>query len=129
MAKKIFTYRGKTIEELQAMSLKDFAILLPSKLRRSVLRGFKAVQKKLLEDLVKAGEGKTVRTHARDMVILPQMAGKTISVHDGKQFVRLDISAEMVGHRLGEFAITRKYPKHGTPGIGATRSSMYIPLR
>jgi len=129
MAKKIFTFRGKTIEELKKMSIKEFSKLLTSRERRSVLRGFKTVQKKLLVDLEKAGEDQVVKTHSRDMVILPQMVGKSIAVYNGKEFVRLNITSEMLGHRLGEFAITRKYPKHGTPGIGATRSSMYIPLR
>lgn len=129
MAKKIFTYRGKTIEELQKLSIKEFAALLKSGERRSIMRGFKKVQAKLLKDIENAKEGEVVKTHARDMVVLPMMVGKSIGVHNGKEFVRLDITPEMLGHRLGEFAITRKYPKHGTPGIGATRSSMYIPLR
>ncbi len=129
MAKKIFKYRGKTIEELKKLSVKEFAQLVGSSERRSLLRGFNKIQKKLLDELEGLGEGKVARTHSRDMVVIPQMVGKSIAVYDGKEFQRLDITVEMLGHRLGEFARTRKYPKHGTPGIGATRSSMYIPLR
>lgn len=129
MAKKIFTYRGKTIEELKKLTVKEFGELLTANERRSLNRGFNALEQKLIKDVEKAKEGKPVKTHCRSMVILPMMVGKSVAVHNGKEFVRLDITAEMLGHRLGEFAITRKYPKHGTPGIGATRSSMYIPLR
>jgi small subunit ribosomal protein S19 len=57
------------------------------------------------------------------------MVDKTIFVHAGKEFLRVDIKPEMLGHRLGEFADTRKRIKHGAPGMGATRSSMYIPLK
>ncbi len=63
------------------------------------------------------------------MVILPEMVGVTILVHDGKGFSPVEVSPEMMGHYLGEFAITNKPVKHGTPGIGASRSSMYVPLK
>jgi len=75
------------------------------------------------------GEVKPIRTHARDMIILPEMIGMTIHVHNGKEFVPVEIKPEMVGRYLGEFAITNKPVKHGTPGIGASRSSMYVPLK
>lgn len=72
---------------------------------------------------------KPIKTHARDMVVLPEMVGITVHIHNGKEFVPVEIRPEMIGHFLGEFAITNKPVRHGTPGIGASRSSMYVPLK
>ncbi len=69
------------------------------------------------------------KTHARDMVVLPEMVDVTVLVHNGKGFLAVEIVPEMIGHYLGEFAITNKTVKHGSPGIGASRSSMYVPLK
>lgn len=121
MAKKQFSFRGKTLEELQTMDIKEFAELLPAKLRRSVVRGFTHDEQAVL---VKMQKNKAkVRTHSREMIVLPQMVGKVISVHNGKAFVDIHVNAEMLGHRLGEFADTRQRVGHNSPGIGATRSS------
>ncbi len=130
-----FTYRGSTFEELQAMSMDDFIRLLPSRQRRSLRRGLTRDQRILLENIRRAketqeeGEKTVVKTHTRDMVILPEMVGVTILVHNGKEFNPVEIAPEMIGHYLGEFAITNKHVKHGSPGIGASRSSMYVPLK
>ena len=70
-----------------------------------------------------------LKTHVRDLIILPEMVGVKIGVHNGKEFVAMEIRPEMIGHYLGEFAITNKPVRHGTPGIGASRSSMYVPLK
>lgn len=135
MPKKEFLYRGHSIEELQAMSMDEFIKLLPSRQRRSLLRGLSQTQRTLLENIriAKKGqsEGKTAvaKTHSRDMVILPEMVGANIMVHNGKEFVPVDIIPEMIGCYLGEFAITNKPVRHGSPGIGASRSSMYVPLK
>lgn len=130
-----FTYRGFTLEQLQSMSMDEFIMLLPARQRRSLQRGLSPEQRTLLEKIRKAkeamrkGQTITIKTHARDMVILPEMVGLTIHVHNGKEFVPVEIKPEMIGHYLGEFAITNKPVKHGTPGIGASRSSMYVPLK
>jgi small subunit ribosomal protein S19 len=125
-----FTYRGYTLEELQRMSLEEFAKLLPARERRSLLRGFTEQEKKLLQKIRKyKGTNKFIRTHCRDMIILPEMVGMTIGVHNGKEFIPVTIKPEMIGHRLGEFALTRKQVKHSAPGVGATRSSKFVPLK
>lgn len=127
-----FTYRGHTLEQLQQMSMDEFIKLLPSRQRRSLKRGLTEAQKVLLAKVRKyrrLGINKPIRTHARDMVILPEMVGMTIAVHNGKEFVPVEIVPEMIGHRLGEFAITNKRVVHGRPGVGATKSSMYVPLK
>lgn len=121
MAKKEFHYRGKTLDELQRMGLKELIDLLPSRSRRSLKRGLSHRQKKLLGS-IEAGSPK-LRTHARDMVVLPVMVGKTIAIHNGKEFINVNIQSEMIGHVLGEFAETRKRVAHNAPGIGATKSS------
>ena len=133
---KEFRYRGYTVEEFKNTSMDEFIELLPARQRRSLLRGLTVEQRKLLERIRIArefskngGQVKPIKTHARDMIILPEMIGMTIHVHNGKEFIPVQIKPEMVGHYLGEFAITNKPVKHGTPGIGASRSSMYVPLK
>ncbi len=129
-----FTYKGNTIDELQEMSLEEFSELLPARERRIIQRGFPPRQKKFLERVREVKEKENpkeefARTHCRDMIILPEMVGLRIGVYNGKRFVPVEVEPEMVGHRLGEFATTRKKVEHSTPGIGATRSSLYIPLK
>ena len=130
MAKK-FLFRGHDIDDLKAMSQDEFTDLLLSRQRRSLRRGLNPAKKKLLERVKKANSGQSVklRTHSRDMVVTPQMVDLTIEVHNGKEFVRVPIQPEMIGHFLGEFAPTRRNVNHGTPGMGATKSSLYIPLK
>ena len=130
-----FKYRGYTFENLQKISMDDFIRLLPARQRRSLQRGLTIEQRKLLEKIRRVkeeadgGKKEVIKTHVRDMIILPEMVGITLLVHNGKDFVPVEIKPEMIGHYLGEFAITNKPVKHGTPGIGASRSSMYVPLK
>ncbi|MBI2663542.1 30S ribosomal protein S19 [Candidatus Woesearchaeota archaeon] len=126
------TYRGKTIEELQSMDFKDFLKLLNSRQRRSLNRGLTDPQKKLLEKIKKYKEkkiAKPIKTHCRDMIVLPDMVGLTIRIYSGKEFVPVIITEKMIGHYLGEFALTRKIVTHSAPGIGATRSSAAVSVK
>ncbi len=127
MAKKIFTFYGKTLEELRKMSLKELAEWMPSRLRRNIKRSFSKDKMKLVKD-VEAGK-KNIRTHLRDMIILPLMVGRTIKIYNGKEFIPVTIQEEMLGHYLGEFAMTRKTVRHNAPGIGATRSSASLSVK
>lgn len=120
MAKREFTYHGKKLEELKSMGLNKFMELIPSKERRKLKRGFNESEKILIDNLKSKD---SVKTHCRDMVIIPEMLGKTIRVFNGKTFEQIIIAPEMLGHRLGEFSITRKRLAHSAPGIGATKSS------
>ena len=128
-------YRGYKIDELQNMSMDEFIRLLPSRQRRSLQRGLTQEQRILLEKsrratkVLKEGEKVVIKTHARDMIILPEMVEVALMVHNGREFTAVEIAPEMIGHYLGEFAITNKPVKHGSPGIGASRSSMYVPLK
>ena len=129
---KEFRYRGRTLDELNAMSTEALLELLPSRARRSLNRGVSEEKRKLLEDARAMKEGKLkgdIKTHARDMIVLPTMVGLTISIHNGREFVPLEVKPEMIGRYLGEYVITNKKVVHGTPGIGASRSSLYVPLK
>jgi small subunit ribosomal protein S19 len=126
MADEEFTFRGKTIDELKQMNLNQFAELLDARGRRKINRGLRENEKKMLQDLE---EKDTVRTHERDMIIVPAMVGKTVEVYDGQDFVTVEVEEEMLGHYLGEFAKTRKRVEHSAPGLGATRSSQHVPLK
>jgi len=125
--KKEFTYRGFTMEELNEMPLDDVVALFPARARRSLDRGLTEEKERLLARLRK-DEGK-VKTHMRDMVVLPEMVGKTVYIHNGKEFKETTIQPEMIGHFLGEFSQTRGLVKHTGPGVGATRSSKFMPLK
>ncbi len=126
MARKEFTYRGKNVEEIKALDVKEFAKLVPSRQRRSLKRGFNEMEKRLLLKIKKTKEGKNkkpIKTHCRDMIVIPEMLGHTIHVHAGKSFTQVEIVPDMLGHYLGEFTLTRGKVGHSAPGIGATKSS------
>ena len=130
-----FHYRGHTLEELKKMNMDEFVRLLPARARRSLRRGLPPRQKKLLERLRRAyrakkrGKDILTRTHVRDMLIFPEMVGLQIGVYNGKSYEIVEVKPEMIGHYLGEFSQTRRHVQHGSPGIGATRSSKYVPLK
>ena len=130
-----FTYKGKTLHDLQEMPMDDFISLLTSRARRSLLRVPPDEQRKLREKIRKAkrkaekGVEITIKTHCRETIILPEMIGLTIHVYNGKEFIEIDIQPQMIGHLLGEFSPSCKIVRHGAPGIGATRSSLYVPLK
>lgn len=136
--KKEFSYRGYSLDELQAMPLwpttddpEEISMisLLPTRARRTLARGLSAECEDLLERVSEAPEGRTVKTHRREMLILPRMVGKTVGVHNGSDFVSLEIKPEMIGGYLGEYATTRRGVAHSGPGVGATRSSKFMPLK
>jgi len=127
MALKEFKFRGKTIDELKKLSTEEFAKLIRSRERRTLMRGLTPEQKKLMKNI--NSNKKNIETHCRDVVILPKMVGMTIKVYSGKEFVPVIIQDEMIGHRLGEFAITRKKVSHSAPGIGSTKSTSSLSVK
>ncbi|BBL67513.1 30S ribosomal protein S19 [Methanoculleus chikugoensis] len=122
-----FTYRGYSVADLQQMALSELLPLMPARARRKFDRGLSREHEKLLADLRSGDE--QIRTHLRDMIIMPEMVGRTIEIHNGKEFQKVEIQPEAVFHYLGEFALTRRKVSHGSAGIGATRSSKYVPLK
>ncbi len=135
MARKEFKYRGKSLEELLKMSLEEFAKHTNSKAKRNITRQKKQytyLLKKInkYKEAKKSGkQPKPIRTHWRDIIVIPQMVGCTLGIYNGKEFSNVEIKQEMLGHYLGEFALTRKKLAHGKAGIGATRSSTAIAAR
>jgi small subunit ribosomal protein S19 len=117
MAKKEFSYRGKSLHELEKMSVSELAELFPSNIRRKIKRGFTEQEQTFLKKLLKKG---SAETHCRDMIILPNMVGKSVAVHNGKSFESVMITEEMIGHYLGEFSQTRRTVKHGAAGVSTT---------
>ena len=126
--KKEFTYRGMTLDKLQELNFKEFMDIIPSRQRRSFRRGLSKEQAKLITDSNNKPD-KVLRTHRREMIIIPQFVGRTFAVHNGKEFVSLEIMPEMIGLYFGELAPTRTSPTHTGPGVGATKSSKFMPLK
>jgi len=130
MAKREFTYKGKTVSELLPLSQEDFAQLLPTRAKRSLLRGVNKRLNQRMDEADKLGKkDKEIRTHNRSAVITPRMVGRLFGVYSGNQFQKVEIMPEMLGHKLGELALTRKRLRHGKAGIGATKSSTAITAR
>ena len=122
-----FTYRGKTLRDLKMLSLEEFAQLLPARQRRTINRGLGDEHKKILN---KINDGDTtIKTHLRDMIILPGMVGLNLEIHNGKSFEKVEVIPEMLGHYFGEYSFTRKRVSHGSAGVGATKSSKFVPLK
>lgn len=128
---RIFTYRGKTIEELRGLSVADFSKLIGSRERRSIKRmgtSYKMLIRKA-DAIKKKDAKKTIKTHAREAVILPSWVGLRFGVHNGKEFKDVFVSEQMLGHRLGEFVFSTKRVLHSAPGIRATRGSKFLAVK
>ena len=129
MDKKEFTYRGIELEKLKIMDIREFAKLLKSNERRTIMRQSDEIQNFVIRCKKKIEEKKQIRTHLRHLIIVPQLVGLRIGVHNGKEYTPVQIVGEMLGHRLGEFSVTRQKVKHGAAGIGATRSSASMSVK
>lgn len=128
--RRVFQYRGFTLDELRQKSMDDFISLLPSRQRRSLTRGMSTQHIKLMERIMVSKDSKKpVRTHCRDFIILPELIDAIVQVYNGREFLRVNLLPEMLGHYLGEYAPTCKQVKHSAPGIGATRGSQFVPLK
>jgi len=131
-----FTYRGVDLDQLLDMNNEQLMELFVCRIRRKFSRGLKrkpmALIKKLRKKKKEAPANEkpdVVKTHLRNMVIVPEMTGSIVGVYNGKVFTQVEVKPEMIGHYLGEFSISYKPVKHGRPGIGATHSSRFIPLK
>jgi len=118
------------------MSIEEFARLLTSRERRSLKRGLTEQEKKLLEGVRKHPE-KFHKTHLRRMIIFPEMVGKKFGIYigggkkeeAGAKWLPLTVQPEMIGKRLGDFAIPIKRVQHSAPGLGASKSSKHIAVK
>ena len=123
MTLKEFTYRGKTLEELKKLDIREFAKLVRARERRTIFRQFNEIEKFVNRAKIKSSRKKLIKTHDRSLVIVPKMVGMKVAIHNGKTFVPIEIVEEMLGHRLGEFSLTRGKISHGKAGVGATKGS------
>ncbi|KAI0503923.1 hypothetical protein KFK09_014869 [Dendrobium nobile] len=115
-----FSYRGVDLDQLLDMGTDELVKLFPARARRRLSSK---------RDAPAGEKPEPVRTHLRNMIIVPEMIGSIIGVYNGKTFNQVEIKPEMIGHYLAEFSISYKPVKHGRPGIGATHSSRFIPLK
>jgi small subunit ribosomal protein S19 len=131
MATERVAFRGKTPTELATVNTADYLKLIKSRQRRSIRRnsiGYKKLVAKV-EKYKQKGISKPIRTHIREAVILPSWVGLKFAVHNGKEFLPVNVTANMLGHRLGEFSFTTKPVKHSAPGIRATRGSKFLAVK
>jgi len=120
---KVKAFRGKQIEDLKNLDVREFAALLNSRERRTVMRSFHLIEKFLEKSKKDVAKNKMPKTQFRELPIVPIMIGWTIGVHNGKEYTQVKITEEMLGHRLGEYELTRRTVKHGAAGIGSTKGS------
>ncbi|MDO8508432.1 MAG: ribosomal protein S19 family protein [Nanoarchaeota archaeon] len=123
IVKKDFLYRGKTVEYLKTLDVRESAKFLSSSSRRYILNNFDVLEKFIKRCEKKLSQNKRIKTQSREMVIVPKLVGITIGIHNGKEFHDVQILPEMIGHRLGEFSMTRSKVAHGAAGIGSTKGS------
>ncbi len=123
LQKKQFKYKGKTVDELRGLEVREFAKILPSTQRRNVLRNFQKLENFISRAKEKQSKNKKIKTHNRSLVIVPQMVGMQIQIYNGRNFIPVEIEGEMLGHKFGEFAPTRGRIMHSKSGVGATKGS------
>ena len=137
-AQRNYTFRGKTLDDLKALEIGDFVQLLGSRRRRWFARDFGVKHVKLINKLKKARDSvqgqegvkpPVVKTHLREMVILPEFVDNIVGIYNGKEFLEVQIKPEMVGHVLADFSMPKKIVKHSKAGVGATRSSSATSLK
>merc|ERR1711964_44377 len=112
---KKYSYRGVELDSLLDLSNEQFVDLVHCRARRRFNRGL-------------TRKPATVKTHLRDMIIVPEMIGSVVGIYNGKVFNAVEIKPEMTGFYLGEFSITYKPVGHGRPGLGSN-STRFIPLK
>jgi len=116
-------FRGENVEELRGVDIREFAKLVKARARRTLLRNYDVVDAFVQKCERCVARGKAIRTHDRTIIVVPRLVGMTIGVHNGKLFEKVVVTYEMLGHRLGEFAMTRKIAKHTTIGKKAVKKN------
>jgi small subunit ribosomal protein S19 len=117
LQKKEQKFKGRTIEELKSLEVREFSKLVGARQRRTLLRNFQEHENFVKNVVLKISKGKkSVKTHKRYLTITPGLVGTKIQVYNGREFVPVEITIEMLGHRLGEFAPTRVKAKHTKAG-------------
>jgi small subunit ribosomal protein S19 len=130
MAERI-AFRGLTPSELAARDMKDYVNMVTSRERRSIKRNGLEYRKLVasVDARIAAKSTKPIRTTIREAVILPRWIGLKFEVHNGKEWKPVFITANMLGHRLGQYSHTTKRVIHSDPGIRATRGSKFLAMK
>ena len=123
--KKEFTYKGKTIDELKTLDVREFAKFLRARQRRTLLRNFQEIEEFINRSKIKLEKNKPIRTHQRSLIVVPEMIGWKVFIYNGNKFFPVEVTGEMLGHVFGEFAPTRARIKHSKAGVGATKGSKH----
>ena len=133
---KKFSYRGNDLKKLIDMNMDEMSQQLRSRQRRKLRRKMGSKYARFINKLLEAkkhtatGEKPAaVKTHLRDCIVLPSMVQSVINIHKGNGYSNIEVKPEMIGYYLGEFAITYKRVSHGKPGVGATHSSKFVPIK
>ena len=133
---KKYTYRGNDIGKLLDMNMDEMSKQLRSRQRRRLRRKMGAKYGRFIKKLIDVkkethpGEKPApVKTHLRNCIVLPTMVQSIINIHNGKGYNSIEVKPEMIGYYLGEFAMTYKRVSHGRPGVGATHSSKFVPIK
>jgi len=110
-----FTYRGVDLDQLLDMNNEGLMELFTCRIRRRMTRGLKRKPMALIKKLRKKKKEcpvnekpDVVKTHLRNMIVVPEMTGSIVGVYNGKVFTQVEIKPEMIGHYLGEFSISYK---------------------
>ena len=135
-AYKKFAYRGLDITKLISLTPDEVAQNLRSRQRRRLRRKMPKAYATFIQRLLNAKKGcpvgekpKTIKTHLRDCIVLPSMVQSMINVHNGKGYTAVEVKPEMIGYYLEEFSMSYKRVMHGKPGVGATHSSKFVPIK
>lgn len=127
---KKYTYQGIELDNLKKMPLSDLKKHLPSALRRHINRGFSQEEYDLITHCSQDhADEAIITTKCRNMMVLPVMIGKIIGIHNGNQFVEVEIKPDMISRRFKDLVPTKSSKAHGRPGVGATSSSKFVPLK
>src|SRR3989339_541040 len=123
MKKKEFKFQGKELAELKSLDVREFAKLLRARPRRTILRNFQKLESFINRSKIKIQKNKNIKTHSRDLIVVPEMIGWKISIHSGNKFNPVEITGEMLGHVFGEFAPTRAKIQHSKSGVGEKKEN------
>ncbi|CBY23604.1 unnamed protein product [Oikopleura dioica] len=136
---KKYTFRGVDLDQLLNLKTENLVELLGCRQRRHYARGIKRREENLLKRLRASkravdpnepgAKPACVKTHLRSVIIIPEMVGAVVGIYNGKVFNQVEIKPEMIGYYLAEFSMSYKPVRHGRPGIGATHSSRFVPLK
>ena len=133
---KKYSYRGNDLKKLIEINMDEMSQLLRSRQRRKLRRKMGSKYARFINKLLEAKKNTApgdkpaaVKTHLRDCIVLPTMVQSVINIHKGNGYSNIEVKPEMIGYYLGEFALTYKRVSHGKPGVGATHSSKFVPIK